>query len=120
MNRILLGVGVCAVTCAAMAATLPTAKYPLQREYSRLVGREGRLVWYDRTAPPMDAKAVGHRPAFMTKSGDGLFVLLENKNLEILEANAPAGSGVDVRVSGTVYEYKSHNYLLLGRVAVKP
>jgi len=120
MKKVVFGAVLCVVGCLAVAAPRPTPKFPLQREYSRLVGREGRLVWYDSVAPQEDAKAVGHRPAFLTKSGDALYVLLENKNLEILEANAPEGSGVDVRVSGTIYEYKAHNYLLLKRVAVKP
>ena len=120
MKKAVLGAVLCAIACVAIAQMLPDSKPPLEREYSRLAGREGRLVWYDNMAPAKDAQEVGHRPAFLTQSGDGLYVLLENKNLEVLEANAPEGSGVDVRVSGTIYEYKGRNYLLLTRVAVKP
>lgn len=92
----------------------PRTKAVLLRENTRLIDRTGRILCL------RDDLNVGNvaRSVFQPRGELGYFILLENKYLETLEAQTRHGER-DVKVSGTVTEYRGKNYLLLTRVFVR-
>ena len=86
----------------------------LLRENTRLIDRTGRILCL------RDDLGIGNvqRSVFQPKGELGYFILLENAFLEKLEAQTRHGER-DVKISGTVTEYRGTNYLLLTRVFVR-
>ena len=86
----------------------------LLRENTRLIDRTGRILCL------RDDLGIGNvaRSVFQPKGELGHFILLENGFLEKLEAQTRHGER-DVKISGTVTEYRGRNYLLLTRVFVR-
>ena len=82
---------------------------PIVREGTRFVSRTGRL----------NRSVDGQRMVFTFDDGTnaGPMTVLANLNLFSMESVLSAkGTGVQFRVSGTVAEYKGHNYILLDKV----
>ncbi len=86
----------------------------LLRENTRLIDRTGRILCLK------DDLGIGnvHRSVFQPMGELGYFILLENSFLEKVEAQTRHGER-DVKISGTVTEYRGRNYLLLTRVFVR-
>lgn len=98
----------------APAKTPEPAPPPLLHENTRLIDRTGRILTLS------DDLGVGAVPrsVFQPNGELGYFILLENKYLEKIENQTRHGER-DVKVSGTVTEYRGQNFLLLTRVFVR-
>lgn len=92
----------------------PEKLYP---ENTRLVERKGRIVVYEMDVLGEREYKPHFRSAFVGTTDKDTFVLLENRILEKLEKIAGRGK-LPVEVTGTLYEYKGINYLLLTRASV--
>ena len=86
---------------------------PMLKENTRLIDRTGRILSLSADL------GVGTIPrSVFQPSGElGYYILLENKLLEKVEAQTRHGER-DVKISGTVSEYRGQNFLLLTRVYV--
>jgi len=92
----------------------PEKLYP---ENTRLVERKGRIVIYEMDVLGEREYKPYFRSAFVGSTDKDTFILLENRILEKLEKVAGRGK-LPVEVTGTLYEYKGLNYLLLTRASV--
>ncbi len=93
---------------------IPRTDAVLLRENTRLIDRTGRILCL---RDDLDTGNVV-RSVFQPKGDLGYFILLENKYLEKIETHTRHGER-DVKVSGTVTEYRGQNFLLLTRVFVR-
>jgi len=95
----------CVIVVASVvaAAVLP--------EDTRLINWQGLLVVVKTTDKKTSETC--NRLAFEPRASGGPFILLENSVLEEIEKTAPVGTGIEVRVRGTLTAYKGRNYLLL-------
>jgi len=86
----------------------------LLKENTRLIDRTGRILCL------RDDLGVGTVPrsVFQPNGELGYFILLENAELQKLEDQTRHGER-EVRISGTVTEYRGQNFLLLTRVFVR-
>ena len=87
---------------------------PLIRENTRLIDRTGVILCL------RDDLGIGNVPrsVFRLKGDLGYFILMENTFLEKVEDQTRHGER-EVRISGTVTEYRGQNYLLLTRVFLR-
>jgi len=92
----------------------PEKLYP---ENTRLVERKGRVVIYEMDVLGELEYKPWFRSAFVSSTDKDTFILLESRILEKLEKVAGRGK-LPVEVTGTLYEYKGLNYLLLTRASV--
>ena len=108
-QRLLVTVGLVAavlvVASVVVAAVLP--------EDTRMIDQQGLLVVVEMK--DRRSGETSRRLAFEPRASGGPFILLENSKLEKIEKEAPVGSGIEIRVSGTLTKYKGRNYLLLTR-----
>lgn len=93
---------------------IPRTDAVLLRENTRLIDRTGQILCL---RDDLDTGNVA-RSVFQPKGDLGYFILLENKYLEKIETHTRHGER-DVKVSGTVTEYRGQNFLLLTRVFVR-